>query len=157
MWITEDAGVTWARHLTEFRLDGDILFHPFISDMLLARSNYDKFSVHLSLGKTRKKEVSTIGYYSCQIRTTSLVCVLTSVFVSYCHNRFRKDVEEVERIRPVVPLGQQRQDDLPRGGQNSRHIRISTQQSAFEVYRFGKDLERDKQERSQVYLSYQDS
>lgn len=57
LWITEDAGVTWTRHLTQFRLDGDILFHPFIPDMLLARSNYDKFSVHLSLdfGKTWKR------------------------------------------------------------------------------------------------------
>ena len=51
LWITEDGGVTWTSHYTPFRLDGAIYFHPFKPNLLLAKSNSDHFSVHLSKGK----------------------------------------------------------------------------------------------------------
>jgi len=57
LWITEDGGVTWTSHYTPFRLDGAIYFHPFKPNLLLAKSNSDHFSVHLSkdFGKSWKK------------------------------------------------------------------------------------------------------
>jgi len=48
LWITEDAGLNWRPRYTPFRLDGPILFHPFKPNLLIAHSNSDDFSVHLS-------------------------------------------------------------------------------------------------------------
>lgn len=50
LWISEDAGESWKPHYTPFRLDGAILFHPFKPNLLLAHSNSDNFSVHVSKG-----------------------------------------------------------------------------------------------------------
>ena len=57
LWISEDAGVTWTSHLTPFRLDGAVSFHPFEPKLLLAYSRSHNFSVYLSedFGKNWKK------------------------------------------------------------------------------------------------------
>ena len=57
LWISVDAGVNWTPHSTPgFRLDGNILFHAFEPNLLLAYSNSANFSVHLStdFGRTWK-------------------------------------------------------------------------------------------------------
>ena len=61
LWISEDAGVTWSAHLTPFRLDGAITFHPFDPNLLLAYARGSNFSVWISKDFGKKWKQIQVG------------------------------------------------------------------------------------------------